>query len=145
MRESARLKPGISRRTIAPKRAELLLRLEHTVALCVTEADSASDALKAVIRAVCEAQDWECGRYFRVDEEAGLLRFAESWAKPGPQFDLYMKRSHDLTYKPGVGIAGKVWQSGEAIWVADVTTDSRVSQRSIAIEAGMHGALVFPV
>jgi diguanylate cyclase (GGDEF)-like protein/PAS domain S-box-containing protein len=145
MREPARLKPGISRRTIAPKRAEQLLRLEHTVALYVSEADSVSAALKAVIRAVCEAQDWECGRFFRVDEDAGVLRFAESWAKPGPQFALYIKRSLDMTYKPGVGIAGKVWQSGEPMWVADLTQDSRVSQRKIAIEAGMHGAFVFPV
>ena len=81
MRESARIRPGIPRRVVAPKRAEQLLRLEHTVARCVTEADSASAALKAVIRAVCEAQDWECGRFFRVDEEAGVLRFAECWAK----------------------------------------------------------------
>src|SRR5262245_35612662 len=112
MSESARLKPGIARRTIAPKRAEQLLRLEHTVARCVTETDSVSAALKAVIRAVCEAQDWDCGRFFRPDEEQGLLRLAESWAKPGPQFDLYVERSRKVTYAPGQGIAGRVWQSG---------------------------------
>jgi len=145
MRETARIRPGIPRRVVAPKRAEQLLRLEHTVARCVTEAESASAALKAVIRAVCVAQDWECGRFFRVDEEAGMLRFAESWAKPGPQFALYIERSHDVTYKPGVGIAGKVWQSGEPLWVADIIADARVSQRAIAVEAGMHGAFVFPV
>ena len=145
MREPARLRPGISRRSTAPKRAEHLLRLEHTVARVVTEADSASAAIKAVIRAVCEALDWGCGRFFRVDEEAGVLRFADSWAKPGPQFDLYIERSQSITYKPGVGIAGKVWQSGKPIWVADISQDSRVSQRSIAVEAGMHGAFVFPV
>jgi len=145
MREPARLRPGVSRRAIAPKRAEQLLRLEHTVARVITEADSASAALKAAIRAVCEAQDWECGRFFRVDEDAGMLRFAEAWAMPGPQLDLYIERSHTVTYKPGVGIAGKVWQTGDPVWVADVTQDSRVSQRSIAVEAGMHGAFVFPV
>ncbi|TMG77702.1 MAG: PAS domain S-box protein, partial [Betaproteobacteria bacterium] len=59
---------GVSRRITnrkQRKRAEQLLQLEHTVARAVTEADSASAALKAVIRAVCEAQDWECGRFFR--------------------------------------------------------------------------------
>src|SRR5690349_20335204 len=145
MRESARIRPGVPRRVVAPKRAEQLLRLEHTVARCVTEADSASAALKAVIRAVCEAQDWECGRFFRVDEDAGVLRFSESWAKPGPQFKLYVERSRDVTYKPGIGIAGKVWQSGEPMWVSDVTQDARTAQKKIAVEAGMHGAFVFPV
>src|SRR5690349_8105948 len=145
MRSPVRIRPGTPRRNVTPKRAEQLLRLEHTVALCVTETDSVSAALAAVIRAVCEAQDWECGRFFSVDEEAGLLRFAEFWAKSGPQFDLYIERSRGITYRPGQGIAGKVWQSGEPLWVADITQDARVSQKTIAIEAGMHGAFVFPV
>src|SRR6266849_1428956 len=136
---------GLARRITKRKRAEQLLWLEHTVARSVTEADSVAAALKAVIRTVCEAQDWECGRFFRVDDEAGALRFAEAWSKPGPQFDLYIERSRKVVYTPGVGLAGKVWQSGEPMWVADITRDARVSQQAIAIEAGMHGAFVFPV
>jgi diguanylate cyclase (GGDEF)-like protein/PAS domain S-box-containing protein len=143
MTESARLRPGA--RNAAPKRAELLLRLEHAVARCVSEADSVSSGLKAAIRAVCEALDWECGRLFRVDEEAGVLRFAEFWAKPGPQFDLYIERSRSVTYTPGVGLMGVVWKTGEPLWVADVARDPRASRKTIANEAGMHGAFVFPV
>jgi len=136
---------GLARRITQRKHAERLLWLEETVARAVTEADSVAAALKAVIRAVCEAQDWECGRFFRVDDEAGAMHFAESWSKPGPQFDLYIERSRKVVYTPGVGLAGRVWQSGEPMWVADVTRDARVSQQAIAVEAGMHGAFVFPV
>src|SRR5881396_96533 len=145
MRQSTRPKQKANDRTVpkqasegpgendARKRAEQLLWLEHTVARSVTEADSVAAALKAVIRTVCEAQDWECGRFFRVDEEAGALRFAEAWSKPGPQFDLYIERSRKVAYIPGVGLAGKVWQSGEPMWVADITRDSRVWQQAMAI------------
>src|SRR5262244_1535303 len=127
MRESARLKPGIPRRTLSPKRAEQLLRLEHAVARCVTEAEGVSAGLKAVIRAVCAALDWDCGRFFRVDEEAGVLRFDEFWSKSGPQFDLYIERSRKVTYEPGVGLIGVAWKSGEPLWVADVVRDPRAS------------------
>src|SRR5258706_199660 len=136
---------GLARRITKRKRAEQLLWLEHTVAHSVTEADSVAAALKAVIRTVCEAEDWECGRFFRVDDEAGALRFAEAWSRPGPQFELYIERSRRVAYIPGVGLAGKVWQSGEPLWVADVTRDARVWQQAIAVEAGLHGAFVFPV
>ena len=145
MTESVRLRPGVPRRPIAPKRAELLLRLEHAVARCVTEADSVSAALTAAIRAVCEAQDWDCGRFFRIDEDAGVLRFAEFWTRPGSQFDLYIERSRKVTYAPGVGLIGVVWKTGEPLWVADVARDPRASRKTIANEAGMHGAFVFPV
>src|SRR5713226_2612596 len=136
---------GLARRITKRKRAEQLLWLEHTVARSVAEADSVAAALKAVIRTVCEAEDWECGRFFRVDDEAGALHFAEAWSKPGPQFELFIERSRKVAYTPGVGLAGKVWQSGEPMWVADITRDARVSQQAIAVEAGIHGAFVFPV
>src|SRR5712664_2116743 len=136
---------GLARRITKRKRADELLRLEHTVARAVTEADSVAAALKAVIRTVCEAQDWECGRFFRANDEAGALHFAEIWSKPGPQIDLYIERSRKVVYTPGVGLAGKVWQSGEPMWVADITRDARVSQHAIAVEAGIRGAFVFPV
>jgi diguanylate cyclase (GGDEF)-like protein/PAS domain S-box-containing protein len=145
MRESARLKPAIPRRPVAPKRAEQLLRLEHAVARCLAEADSVSEGLTAAIRTVCEAQHWDCGRFFRTDEEAGVLRFAEFWTKSGPQFDLYIERSRKVTYVSGVGLIGVVWQTGEPLWVADVERDPRASRKTIANEAGMHGAFVFPV
>jgi len=83
MRESARLKPGIPRRPPSPKRAELLLRLEHAVALCVSEADSVSAGLKAAIRAVCEALDWDCGRFFRVDAESITVAVLWELARSG--------------------------------------------------------------
>jgi diguanylate cyclase (GGDEF)-like protein/PAS domain S-box-containing protein len=145
MREASRLRPGIPRRAAAPRRAELLLRLEHMVARCVTEAESVSAGLTAAIRTVCETQHWDCGRFFRIDEDAGVARFAEFWTKPGPQFDLYIERSRNVTYIPGVGLVGIVWQTGEPLWVADVAQDPRTSRKTIADEAGMHGAFVFPV
>ena len=135
---------GFGRRITGRKRAEKLLRLEHTVARCVTEAESVSGALRAVMKAVCEAQGWDCGRFFRVDEQAGLLRFSESWGVAGRPSDLFIERSRDISYARGVGLAGKVWDSGEPMWVADVTQDARTEQKGIAIEADMHGALVFP-
>jgi len=145
MRAPVRLKPGIPRRPVAPKRAEQLLRLEHAVARCVSDADSVSEGLTGAIRTVCEAQHWDCGRFFRIDEDAGVLRFAEFWSKSGPQFDLYIERSRNVTYTPGVGLIGTVWQTGEALWVADVARDPRASRKTIAHESGMHGAFVFPV
>ena len=73
----------ISREDITErKRGELLLGLEYTVAQCLADAGDTAAALKAVIRAVCETQGWDCGRYFRLDPAAGVLCFDESWGAP---------------------------------------------------------------
>ena len=129
----------------ARKRAEQLLNLEHTVARSIADASSVSEAIKAVIRTVCEAQGWDCGRYFRADDKAGVLRFAEYWTKPGPSYDLYIERSHNVTYARGVGLTGIVWESREPVWVSDIARDPRVAQKAMTVDAGIHGAFVFPL
>jgi PAS domain-containing protein len=53
------------------KRGELLLGLELTVARCLADADTVTVALQSVIRAVCETQGWDCGRYFSMDQSRG--------------------------------------------------------------------------
>ncbi len=129
----------------ARKRADQLLRLEHAVARRLADADNAAEALKAVIRAVCETENWEFGRYFRVDEKAGVTHFAGSWCVPGEADQDFIEKSRGIAYGPGVGLTGKVWQSGEALWVSDIHQDTRATQAVFTQDSGIHGAFVFPV
>jgi diguanylate cyclase (GGDEF)-like protein/PAS domain S-box-containing protein len=129
----------------ARKREEQLLALEHAVTRTLAEADTAAAGLKAVLRTVCEEEGWELGRYFVVDDKAGVLRFGEAWGVPDPEIERFIGMSRTLTYGPGVGLAGRVWQSGEPLWVADVNSDARVSAAGSAPESGIRGAFVFPL
>src|SRR6267142_1202635 len=136
---------GISRNITERKRAEELQAIEHTVTRCLAEADSVSNALKAVMRVICESLGWDCGRYFRKDEAAGLFRFAESWYLPSPEMESFIAYSAQRTFAPGVGIIGRAG-AGEPQWVADVTKDARVvNQKMMANEHNMRGAFMFPV
>ncbi len=129
----------------ARKRAEQLQALEHAVNRSLGDADNASSAVRAAIHAICETEGWECGRYFRWDERTGVLRFSDAWWVPDSDIKLYVERSRDLTYAPGVGLVGKVWQGGKAIWVADISRDGRIAQGALAREPGIRGAFAFPV
>jgi diguanylate cyclase (GGDEF)-like protein/PAS domain S-box-containing protein len=132
-----------------PRREEELRVLEHAVSRSLADADSASAGLKAVIRTVCESESWDCGRYFRVDEEAGVLRFAGAWGVPDPTVERFIEVSRELTYRPGAGLSGKAWQSGQPLWSTDVIKDPRSSSASSGAgptrEMGAHGTFVFPV
>ena len=129
----------------ANKRAEQLLRLEHTMAQRLADAGNASEGLRAAIHAVCETERWECGRYFHLDADSQVLRFADAWGIPDGAVQQFIAKSRELTYAPGVGLAGKVWQSKEPIWATDITRDTRVAQSALARNIGMHGAFVFPI
>jgi diguanylate cyclase (GGDEF)-like protein/PAS domain S-box-containing protein len=140
---------GIAKDITERKRAEQLQSLEHSVARHIAAAENVTAAMTAVIRAICETEIWECGRYLRVDEEAGALRLGESWGVEEPAIQQYIQRSgqlsREIVYRPGVGLIGQVWQSGQPLWVADVTKDARVLQTAFAVDVGIRGGFVFPV
>ena len=136
---------GIAKDITEAQRAEELLRLEHSVSRSLAESDSAAGALRAAIRTVCETEHWECGRYFFWDEESGVLRFGESWGVPDAAIQRFIARSQGLVYAPGVGLTGIAWQSGQPLWVADVTQDSRATRSALTDDVGIRGAFVFPI
>jgi PAS domain S-box-containing protein len=127
------------------KRRELLLGLEYRVVRCLANADHAADALRSVIQAMCEALDWDCGRYFRLDQAANVLRFDESWGRPGAVIGQFLEKSRDLAFRADAGLAGRVCQSGQPLWLLDGARDSDVSAMVLAPETCDDGAFIFPV
>ena len=127
------------------KRAEQLLELEYAVARCLDGADNTPEALRAVIRAICQTQAWDCGRFLRVDDAAGVLRLVEYWSVADGAIQGLLAASQGVTYGPGVGMSGKVWQSGQPLWIPDITKDARALTAIFKAESGVRGAFVFPV
>jgi len=127
------------------KRGELLLGLEHTVARCLADSSNATAALKALIRTVCETQGWDCGRYFHFNRSSGVLCVNESWGVPTAAVEQFLEKSRGLVLHPGAGLTGRVYQSGQPLWVLDRTRDAGVSSTTLAPETGGSDAFVFPV
>jgi PAS domain S-box-containing protein len=139
---------GITTNITERRRAEELRELEHAVTRILADTDSVAAGLQRVIRAVCETEDWDCGRYFRVDEQANVLRFAEGWSIPEAAVERFLVLSRDIVYRPGVGLSGVAWQTGKPVWSADVASDPRASKGAAKIgsrEIGIHAAFVFPI
>jgi len=127
------------------KRAEQMIGLEYAVARCLDGADSTSEALRAVIRAICQTMNWGCGRCMGVDDAAGVLRLVEFWGVPDPAIQGLLDASQGITYGPGVGMPGKVWQSGQPLWIADITKDARAATEILKAESRVRGAYAFPL
>src|SRR6266853_3589108 len=136
---------GVGKDITERKRAEQLQSLEHAVSRSLADADSVTAAVQAAVRSICETEGWECGRYFRWDDKAQVLRFSDGWGISDDAVQQFLAKSRELSYAAGVGLAGKVWQSRQALWASDITQDTRVDQVALARGIGMRGAFVFPV
>jgi diguanylate cyclase (GGDEF)-like protein/PAS domain S-box-containing protein len=127
------------------KREERLRILGHSVASLIADGESSSVAMQAVIRKICETERWECGRYFQPPVDGAALRLVAAWGIEDAAVQKFIGRSRHIEYAPGIGLTGDVWQSGEALWVPDVSKDPRSAGKAFSPELGVWGAFVFPV
>jgi PAS domain S-box-containing protein len=50
-----------------------------------------------------------------------------------------------MTFAPGDGLPGRVWECGEPVWIPDVVADSNFPRAAIAAHDGLHGAFGLPI
>jgi len=136
---------GVGRDVTAQKRSEQMLRLEHQVAHALSGEREPNEVVRAVIRALCEVEGWACGRYFRLEQASGLLRFQDAWCVADPAVREFAERSRTIALRPGEGLSGKVLQSGEPIWSQDTVHDPRVQYKTLWEGSGLHGGFAFAV
>src|SRR5687768_5908236 len=118
---------GIGRDVSKQKRIQQLLKLDHAVTLrLAAEAAGPAEALGGALRVICEMLGWDCSELWTPGPSGSVLRRAAHWAAPdaaGAQ--RFVEASRTIEFRPGEGLVGAVWQSGEPIWVEDSPRDSR--------------------
>jgi hypothetical protein len=78
---------------------------------------SREDFGQAVLESACQLMKCSRGSVMMFDESAGCLKIVAVKA-PSPN-------AHSLSFKPGEGVAGKAFQTGQAIYVANPQNDPR--------------------
>ena len=53
--------------------------------------------------------------------------------------------SRRTTFKPGVGLPGRVWASRQPAWIPDVVQDANFPRAPVAAREGLHAAFGFPI
>lgn len=120
---------------------EARLAIAHALA----QTDTVDEAAPEVLRALCEALDWDAGALWTVDPEAGVLRCQAFWQAPGARIAAFEAVTRHQTFAPGVGLPGRVWRSGQHAWIDNVARDDNFPRAPIAGAERIHGALGCPV
>jgi PAS domain S-box-containing protein len=114
-------------------------------ARALLSARTIDDAAPKILEAVCDSLGWLHGALWTIDRQAGVLRCGHIWNRPGadlPEFDAI---SRVTTFAPGVGLPGRVWETGRPVWIPDVTLDSNFPRAQIATKENLHAAFGFPI
>lgn len=124
------------------ERQALETRMLFELTNMASEADSYELALEATLRAICQVSGWPIGHAFIVPELEHRLVSARIWIEDAPgRADPLKAATEETAFFRGVGLPGRIWQSGEPIWVADTEVDANFPRKG----TGFRGAFGFPL
>ncbi len=105
-------------------------------------------ALGKILQLVCEDLGWEWGAYWSCDPDGAgesVLSCQHAWHRGDQRLAPFKNKSDVLQMAPGEGLIGRVWQSGQARWVAGIDRNPDFLRRAWAIDSGLQSGYIFPV
>jgi len=126
---------------------ELRLATQHAAVSALAESASLSEAVPRLLEAVARGLGWDFGALWMPSPNGrgDRLQCVHTWAAPGAEADRFDTRCRELELEPGVGLPGRVWESGAPAWITDVSSDPNFPRAEAATRAGLHSAFAFPV
>jgi diguanylate cyclase (GGDEF)-like protein/PAS domain S-box-containing protein len=131
----------------ARERAERRLTTQYEVARLLAESATLTDSAPKVLQVLCETLNWDVdvGELWVVDGAANRLRCAGLWRRDDAETLEFETATRNMTFAPGAGLAGRVWLSGQSVWIADLSRDSSFARTELAAQAGLRAGFGFPI
>jgi PAS domain S-box-containing protein len=128
-------------------RQALEAQLLHRVAEVATETDSLEEALQLVVDLICGLTGWPVGHAYVPSTEKGkMLEPTPIWHLGELEtYSVFREATEKTRFNIGEGLPGRILESGEPAWIADVQTEPGFSRNRDVTNLGVRGAFGFPV
>ena len=121
--------------------------LLKAVAVDANESASADAAYAICLKRICKYTGWEVGHvYLPSDDGTGRSSPAGAWYfADEARFGSFKETTERTLCDPGVGLPGRVFETGKPVWLRDVTSDANFPRAEVAEKSGIVGGAAFPV
>jgi PAS domain S-box-containing protein len=99
------------------RRIEQRLATQYIVSRALAETNTLNESASRILQAIGEHLSWEVGALWFVDLPGKCLRCAEVYHLPNVQVPQFEAVCRERTFERGVGLPGRVWESGKAAWI----------------------------
>lgn len=142
LRETA---AGLERELAGSRGAVLRLSVRDAVTQALAAAPTLQEATPVILRSVCEALDWPMGALWTLEPHADRLRCAEVWRAASTPLAEFEASTRTATFSRDDGLPGRIWTSGEPVWIADIQHYGGSAGTAAAANAGLRAALGIPI
>jgi PAS domain S-box-containing protein len=121
------------------------LATDAAVVRALAESPSLYEAVPRILQAICQAQEWDLGTFWRLDPRTQVLQCVDQWHPADLELQDFENFIRETTVTRDMGVPGYVWARGEQVWLPDLTTDPRFPESALAAQAGLVSACGFPI
>lgn len=124
------------------------LPVVRSVRNVLRKASSSDEAITGVLEAVGDSMGWLVGAFWAPEDGAadeGALVSRCVWAARIHKGTVFASETGQMRLAHGEGLPGRVWTTGETLWIEDVGQDPNFPLHAAARTDGLHAAVAFPV
>lgn len=131
--------------TTERKRSEQGINLLLTITEAIAESKDLQAALTICLHHVCAATGWILGQAWVPGQTGLVLECSPAWYAEEAGLETFREASEFRTFEKGAGLVGRVWETGQPIWVPDLRNDTRYLRAAGARSVGLQAAMLIPV
>jgi hypothetical protein len=123
--------------------AQARIQLAFDAARALAGAATLETAGATMLASIGRHLDWAFGALWSVDKTGEALVCVATWHQPDDMLLLFEKDTHERRMDRGVGLPGRVWATGEPLWISNVEGETNFPRRGAATMQGLHTVLGF--
>lgn len=128
------------------QRKAAMLELKYELVAAANQAATPMDGFQQFLDRICEFTRWPVGHVYVLPPGGDALVSGKQWHLSDPD---RFRRFREITEKTpmprGIGLPGRVWESGRPAWIIDVEQDPNFPRAKLMSDIGVKGAFGFPV
>jgi diguanylate cyclase (GGDEF)-like protein/PAS domain S-box-containing protein len=127
------------------RRAQQRADAQVAVTRILSQSSTVDGGVSALVPALAQALGFEIGAAWTLDSSGKSLRAQAVWRFSSSTAPAFYGATRELAMFRGVGLPGRVWETGKAQGSDDLALDPTCPRRSAAATEGVRSAVAFPI
>jgi diguanylate cyclase (GGDEF)-like protein/PAS domain S-box-containing protein len=127
------------------RRAQQRADAQVVVTRILSQSSTVEGGISALVPALAQALGFEIGAAWTLDPSGQRLRTQAIWRFSATTAPAFVGLTREFGFARGVGLPGRVWETGEVQCSDDLASESTCPRRSVAASDGVHSAVALPI
>jgi diguanylate cyclase (GGDEF)-like protein len=121
------------------------IKLLHKIAAAANETSDVSEALALALSEICSFTGWAIGHAYVAAAPKHVSLSSNIWYPPSGGFGTFRSTTDTLDFGKGAGLPGRVYETGEPVWIINIAEDINFPRAHAALACGLRAGFAFPV